>query len=225
MSRGALGRNATLRKGAYPPTPVAGITLAGGCPAFNDLPVASRRSRAHRRIRGSTARERTPVSRRRRRLLSLRGRARARRDRPAEAPAASASRPKGYDVSSHQKSVNRAKARARGARFVHVKATESTTYRNPHIRQQYDGSRRAGLIRGASRFACPTASRAGRRRRTSYATGAPGEPTGAHCRPLSASHTTRTTARRSATGPARPGRPPASARSATRPTGARAAGL
>lgn len=144
---------------------------------------------------------------------------------PAEAPAASASRPKGYDVSSHQKSVNRAKARARGARFVHVKATESTTYRNPHIRQQYDGSRRAGLIRGASRFACPTASRAGRRRRTSYATGAPGEPTGAHCRPLSASHTTRTTARRSATGPARPGRPPASARSATRPTGARAAGL
>ncbi|MFI9823677.1 lysozyme [Streptomyces sp. NPDC052013] len=73
----------------------------------------------------------------------------------AEVPAAAASRPKGHDVSSHQKNVNWASARSKGARFVYVKATESTTYRNPYFTQQYNGSRKAGMIRGAYHFALP----------------------------------------------------------------------
>ncbi|WP_343998545.1 lysozyme [Streptomyces thermocarboxydovorans] len=105
------------------------------------------------------ARDRMPASRRRRRLLTASVAALALGGTVlAEAPATSASRPKGHDVSSHQKSVNWQKARSKGARFVYVKATESTTYRNPYFRQQYDGSRRAGLIRGAYHFALPDRS-------------------------------------------------------------------
>ena len=63
--------------------------------------------------------------------------------------------PKGHDVSSHQKKVNWSKARAKGAKFVYVKATESTTYRNPYFSGQYNGARNAGIIRGAYHFALP----------------------------------------------------------------------
>ncbi|MHC0431331.1 lysozyme [Streptomyces sp. O3] len=70
-------------------------------------------------------------------------------------PSSAASKPRGHDVSSHQKDVDWAKARSDGAQFVYVKATESHTYRNPYFRQQYDGSRQHGLIRGAYHFALP----------------------------------------------------------------------
>ncbi|MFD7711159.1 lysozyme [Streptomyces sp. NPDC059785] len=76
----------------------------------------------------------------------------------ADAPATAAGKPRGHDVSSHQKHVNWSKARARGARFVYIKATESTTYRNPYFTQQYNGSRAAGLLRGAYHFAVPNKS-------------------------------------------------------------------
>ncbi|MCS0603206.1 lysozyme [Streptomyces sp. LP11] len=69
--------------------------------------------------------------------------------------ATATSLPRGHDVSSHQRAVNWSTARARGARFVYVKATESTTYRNPYFAGQYDGAREAGLIRGAYHFALP----------------------------------------------------------------------
>ncbi|MFK0116196.1 lysozyme [Streptomyces sp. NPDC090994] len=73
-----------------------------------------------------------------------------------EAPASAATGlPKGHDVSSHQKSVDFGRARAKGATFAYVKATESHTYRNPYFEEQYDGARRAGLIRGAYHFALP----------------------------------------------------------------------
>ncbi|MFS8204560.1 lysozyme [Streptomyces sp. CWNU-52B] len=72
-----------------------------------------------------------------------------------EVPASAAARPKGHDVSSHQKNVNWSKARSKGAKFVYVKATESHTYRNPYFAQQYDGSRDAGILRGAYHFALP----------------------------------------------------------------------
>ncbi|MFD4791030.1 lysozyme [Streptomyces sp. NPDC058459] len=67
-------------------------------------------------------------------------------------------RPRGHDVSSHQRRVDWYTARAEGARFVYVKATESTAYRNPYFAGQYDGARRAGLIRGAYHFALPNRS-------------------------------------------------------------------
>ncbi|WP_344530109.1 lysozyme [Streptomyces albiaxialis] len=69
------------------------------------------------------------------------------------APAVSAGKPRGHDVSSHQGKVDWRRARANGASFVYVKATEGTSYRNPHFSQQYDGSRAAGLLRGAYHFA------------------------------------------------------------------------
>ncbi|MCL8015994.1 lysozyme [Streptomyces sp. AS02] len=76
----------------------------------------------------------------------------------AEIPAMAAGKPKGHDVSSHQKNVNWQNSKAKGARFVYVKATESHTYRNPYFNQQYNGSRNAGLIRGAYHFALPNKS-------------------------------------------------------------------
>lgn len=48
-----------------------------------------------------------------------------------------------------------ARAWANGARFAYVKATESTTYRNPYFDQQYNGSYQVGMIRGAYHFAAP----------------------------------------------------------------------
>lgn len=76
----------------------------------------------------------------------------------AEIPASGAGKPKGNDVSSHQKNVDWAETRAEGGRFTYVKATESTTYRNPYFSQQYNGARSAGLVRGAYHFALPDKS-------------------------------------------------------------------
>jgi GH25 family lysozyme M1 (1,4-beta-N-acetylmuramidase) len=75
-----------------------------------------------------------------------------------EIPASAASLPKGHDVSSHQKNVNWSSAKAKGAAFVYVKATESTNYRNPYFGQQYNGARSAGIVRGAYHFALPNKS-------------------------------------------------------------------
>ncbi|MFF7880601.1 lysozyme [Streptomyces sp. NPDC020794] len=76
----------------------------------------------------------------------------------AGAQVAAAAKPKGHDVSSHQKNVDWQSAKAKGARFVYVKATESHTYRNPYFARQYDGARDAGILRGAYHFAVPDKS-------------------------------------------------------------------
>ncbi|MFE9606459.1 lysozyme [Streptomyces hokutonensis] len=76
----------------------------------------------------------------------------------AEVPAAAASPAKGHDVSSHQKNVDWPSARAKGATFVYVKATESTNYVSPSFGRQYNGARAAGIIRGAYHFALPNKS-------------------------------------------------------------------
>ncbi|PWI19226.1 hydrolase [Streptomyces sp. Act143] len=76
----------------------------------------------------------------------------------AEFPAAAAGKPRGHDVSSHQKNVDWRRAKHKGARFVYIKATEGRNYRNPYFDQQYSGSRDAGLIRGAYHFALPDKS-------------------------------------------------------------------
>ncbi|GAA1364165.1 hypothetical protein GCM10009596_26310 [Arthrobacter rhombi] len=67
----------------------------------------------------------------------------------------------GVDVSSHQGNVDWAYAYGKGARFAYVKATQSwpsTLYKNPYFNQQYNGSYKAGLIRGAYHFAMPATS-------------------------------------------------------------------
>jgi GH25 family lysozyme M1 (1,4-beta-N-acetylmuramidase) len=66
----------------------------------------------------------------------------------------------GLDVSGHQGNVNWASVYAKGGRFAYVKATEGTTFRNPYFAQQYNGSYKAKLIRGAYHFALPNRSSA-----------------------------------------------------------------
>ncbi|MEW2156476.1 lysozyme [Streptomyces sp. NPDC007189] len=73
-------------------------------------------------------------------------------------PALVSGLPRGHDVSSHQKEVDWQGARSAGARFVYVKATESTDYTNPYFSGQYDGAGDAGLYRGAYHFALPDRS-------------------------------------------------------------------
>ncbi|OIK26632.1 lysozyme [Streptomyces malaysiense] len=89
-----------------------------------------------------------------------------------------AGRPVGHDVSSHQRKVDWPDARARGARFAYVKATESTDYRNPYFRRQYDGARDAGLIRGAYHFALPNRSSGAAQARYFVAHGGVWQPDG-----------------------------------------------
>ncbi|MEU6676623.1 lysozyme [Streptomyces sp. NPDC046925] len=64
----------------------------------------------------------------------------------------------GVDVSSHQRNVAWSTLRKSGVRFAYVKATESKSYKNPYFAQQYNGSYKAGMIRGAYHFATPNTS-------------------------------------------------------------------
>ncbi len=64
----------------------------------------------------------------------------------------------GIDVSGHQGNVDWAAQWNAGKRFVWVKATEGTGYRNPYFAQQYNGSYNQGFIRGAYHFALPDRS-------------------------------------------------------------------
>ncbi len=64
----------------------------------------------------------------------------------------------GLDVSSYQGDVDWKKAWKHGARFAYVKATEATSYTNPYFAQQYNGSYKVGMIRGAYHFATPDTS-------------------------------------------------------------------
>ncbi|MFF9396546.1 lysozyme [Streptomyces griseoluteus] len=90
--------------------------------------------------------------------LALTGTLTAAHAPPAARPEPRRTQPKGHDVSSHQRSVDWYAARTEGARFAYIKATEATTYRNPYFTGQYNGARRAGLIRGAYHFALPNRS-------------------------------------------------------------------
>jgi GH25 family lysozyme M1 (1,4-beta-N-acetylmuramidase) len=64
----------------------------------------------------------------------------------------------GIDVSGHQGNVDWPAQWNAGKRFVWVKATEGTGYRNPYFTQQYNGSYNQGFIRGAYHFALPDRS-------------------------------------------------------------------
>jgi GH25 family lysozyme M1 (1,4-beta-N-acetylmuramidase) len=64
----------------------------------------------------------------------------------------------GIDVSGHQGNVDWASYWNQGKRFVWVKATEGTTYKNPYFAQQYNGSFNQGFVRGSYHFALPNNS-------------------------------------------------------------------
>ena len=61
----------------------------------------------------------------------------------------------GMDVSSYQGNVDWNRAYNQGSRFAYTKATEGNYYTNPYFAQQYNGSARSGMIRGAYHFANP----------------------------------------------------------------------
>ncbi|KAG8528619.1 uncharacterized protein KY384_006306 [Bacidia gigantensis] len=62
---------------------------------------------------------------------------------------------KGFDISHYQTSVDFNAAYSGGARFVIIKATEGTTYKDPSFSSHYGGATSAGLIRGGYHFARP----------------------------------------------------------------------
>lgn len=73
-------------------------------------------------------------------------------------PAAAAVPVRGLDVSAHQTSINWTEVRSSGAQFAYVKATEGISITNARFASEYNGSYRAGLIRGAYHFAHPNTS-------------------------------------------------------------------
>lgn len=64
----------------------------------------------------------------------------------------------GQDVSSHQGNVDWKAQWNAGSRFAFVKATEGRSYINPYFGQQYGGSYKVGMIRGAYHFALPNSA-------------------------------------------------------------------
>src|SRR5947209_915738 len=67
----------------------------------------------------------------------------------------------GPDIASYQhpsgKTINWASVYATGQRFVFIKATENTNYRNPYFANDWAGSHAAGRLHGAYHFARPKA--------------------------------------------------------------------
>jgi GH25 family lysozyme M1 (1,4-beta-N-acetylmuramidase) len=64
----------------------------------------------------------------------------------------------GFDVSHWQSSVNFAAAAKGGLKFVMIKATESTNYKDPKFSDYYIAATKAGFIRGGYHFAQPADS-------------------------------------------------------------------
>lgn len=63
----------------------------------------------------------------------------------------------GFDISHYQSSVDFSSAyNDGGLRFVYIKATEGTTYKDPAFSSHYTGATNAGFIRGGYHFASGT---------------------------------------------------------------------
>ncbi|CAM1509591.1 Fc.00g033300.m01.CDS01 [Cosmosporella sp. VM-42] len=64
----------------------------------------------------------------------------------------------GFDISHYQSTVDFGAAYSSGARFVIIKATEGTTYKDPKFSDHYTKATNAGFIRGGYHFAQPASS-------------------------------------------------------------------
>ena len=62
----------------------------------------------------------------------------------------------GIDIASYQRDLDFSLWRGLDRRFVYIKATEGSSYRNPYFAGQYAGATDAGLLRGAYHFASPS---------------------------------------------------------------------
>lgn len=69
-----------------------------------------------------------------------------------------ASYPAGIDVSHYQGSINWSSVKSAGIQFAYIKATESTTYKDPTFNANYLNAYNAKVIRGAYHFARPDLS-------------------------------------------------------------------
>jgi GH25 family lysozyme M1 (1,4-beta-N-acetylmuramidase) len=68
----------------------------------------------------------------------------------------------GFDISHYQSSVDFNAAYGDGGlRFVYIKATEGTTYKDPSFSSHYTGATNAGFIRGGYHFAHGDSSASG----------------------------------------------------------------
>ncbi|MEU4929968.1 lysozyme [Streptomyces yokosukanensis] len=74
------------------------------------------------------------------------------------APPTRANQLEGVDVASHQGNVGWSTLWGDAIKWAYTKATEGTSYTNPYFTQQYDGSYKVGMVRGAYHFATPDAS-------------------------------------------------------------------
>lgn len=72
--------------------------------------------------------------------------------------APNASYPAGIDVSHYQGTINWTSVKAAGIQFAYIKATESTTYKDPTFSADYLNAYNAKVIRGAYHFARPDLS-------------------------------------------------------------------
>jgi GH25 family lysozyme M1 (1,4-beta-N-acetylmuramidase) len=132
------------------PTPTPSSTAAVTAAPVTDDPTLAEMNAARNHTMGSTIpRDQAPVG--------------ARSLLKAQVQAQAAAQPagvQGLDVSGWQV-LNLANWRtiyANGARFVYVKATESTDYRSSQFSEQYGDSYTAGLAHGAYHFATPNTS-------------------------------------------------------------------
>lgn len=73
-------------------------------------------------------------------------------------PKLAAKQTSGLDVSHWQGSVDWKSVASKGAKFAYIKATEGSSYRDPKFGANYNGSYKAGLIRGAYHYARPDTS-------------------------------------------------------------------
>lgn len=64
----------------------------------------------------------------------------------------------GIDVSHYQGSINWSSVKSAGIKFAYIKATESTTYKDPTFNANYLNAYNAKVIRGAYHFARPNLS-------------------------------------------------------------------
>jgi GH25 family lysozyme M1 (1,4-beta-N-acetylmuramidase) len=77
---------------------------------------------------------------------------------PSPQGAAAATTSAGIDVSHYQGSINWSSVKSAGIQFAYIKATESTTYKDPTFNANYLNAYNAKVIRGAYHFARPNLS-------------------------------------------------------------------
>ncbi|WP_433862320.1 GH25 family lysozyme [Streptomyces sp. L7] len=167
MPAGAPAGAATLRGAAAPtaapvqtatptPTPTPAPTATGSAATPSADPDLSTMNRAHNHTMGSTIRQYDPAA-----ATAAPNTSTSPKTASPNATVTPNTVPPGLpglDVSGWQTGINWSQVAANGAKFVYIKASESTDYTSSQFATQYNGSYAAGLTRGAYHFAVPNVS-------------------------------------------------------------------